>query len=98
MKPIECLAELLTSLEIEACCVDLMDDDDEADVCANTCEKYCTECWIRWAKMKADTNDGECIPVDYIRERIKETCGAESAYLKKLVSKWEGEKDDRKTT
>lgn len=47
------LLQTLVDFDLDICCDDLMDNEEEQKIC----EKYCTfktrGCWIRWAKMKA---------------------------------------------
>ena len=50
---LDVLGQFLVDTDIDVCCEDLMNNEEEQKIC----EKYCTfktrGCWIRWAKMKA---------------------------------------------
>lgn len=47
------LLQFLVDTDLDVCCEDLMDNEEEQKIC----EEYCTfktrGCWIRWAKLKA---------------------------------------------
>ena len=50
------LLQLLVDFDLDICCDDLMDNEEEQKIC----EEYCTfktrGCWLRWAKLKAKEN------------------------------------------
>lgn len=50
-KVIDVFLQAFIDFDLDICCEDLMDDDDE--VCMENCNNKTKDCWLRWAKLKA---------------------------------------------
>ena len=52
------LLQFLADDELDICCDELAEDEEEWEICGKNCNNHTKECWIRWAKMKArEVND-----------------------------------------
>jgi hypothetical protein len=55
------LLQFLVDDELDICCDELAEDEEEWEICGKNCNNKTKECWLRWAKMKArevnDVND-----------------------------------------
>ena len=47
------LLQLLVDFDLDICCDDLMDNEEEQKICEENCDNKTKSCWVRWAKMKA---------------------------------------------
>ena len=47
------LLQLLVDFDLDFCCEDLMNNEEEYKICEENCGNKTKNCWIRWAKMKA---------------------------------------------
>lgn len=47
------LLQLLVDFDLDVCCDDLMDNEEENRICEENCDNKTKGCWVRWAKMKA---------------------------------------------
>lgn len=47
------LLQLLVDFDLDICCDDLMDNEEEQQICEENCDNKTKGCWVRWAKMKA---------------------------------------------
>lgn len=55
------LLQLLVDFDLDMCCEDLMDNEEEQKICEENCDNKTKGCWVRWAKLKArEVNADEC--------------------------------------
>lgn len=47
------LLQLLVDFDLDICCDDLMDNEEEQKICEENCDNKAKGCWVRWAKLKA---------------------------------------------
>lgn len=47
------LLQLLVDFDIDICCDDLMNNEEEQKICEENCDNKTKGCWVRWAKLKA---------------------------------------------
>ena len=47
------LLQLLVDYDLDICCDDLMDNEEEQKICEENCDNKTKGCWVRWAKLKA---------------------------------------------
>ena len=47
------LLQLLVDFDLDICCDDLMDNEEEQKICEENCDNKTKGCWVRWAKLKA---------------------------------------------
>ncbi len=47
------LLQLLVDFDLDICCDDLMDNEEEQKICEENCNNKAKGCWVRWAKLKA---------------------------------------------
>lgn len=47
------LLQTLVDFDLDICCDDLMDNEEEQKICEENCDNKTKGCWVRWAKMKA---------------------------------------------
>jgi len=47
------LLQTLVDFDLDICCDDLMDNEEEQKICEENCDNKTKGCWARWAKMKA---------------------------------------------
>ncbi len=47
------LLQLLVDFDLDICCDDLMDNEEEQKICEENCTNNSKGCWVRWAKLKA---------------------------------------------
>lgn len=47
------LLQFIVDSELDICCDELAEDEEEWEICGKDCNNHTKECWIRWAKMKA---------------------------------------------
>lgn len=47
------LLQTLVDFDLDICCDDLMDNEEEQKICEENCDNKTKSCWVRWAKMKA---------------------------------------------
>lgn len=47
------LLQFLVDGESDICCDDLLESEEEWEICEETCNNHTKDCWLRWAKMKA---------------------------------------------
>lgn len=47
------LLQLLVDFDLDMCCEDLMDNEEEQKICEENCTNNSKGCWVRWAKLKA---------------------------------------------
>ena len=47
------LLQTLVDFDLDICCDDLVNDEDEELICMENCDNQTKSCWVRWAKMKA---------------------------------------------
>jgi hypothetical protein len=52
-KVIDVFLQAFIDFDLDICCEDLMDDDDEELTCMENCNNKTKDCWLRWAKLKA---------------------------------------------
>lgn len=54
------LLQFIVDIDLDVCCEDLINNEEEQRICEENCSNYSKDCWIRWAKMKireSDNND-----------------------------------------
>lgn len=49
----EVLLQTLVDCDLDICCDDLMDDEEEKKICEEDCNNKSMNCWVRWARLKA---------------------------------------------
>lgn len=55
------LLQLLVDFDLDMCCEDLMDNEEEQKICEENCNNKTKGCWVRWAKLKArEVNADDC--------------------------------------
>ena len=47
------LLQTLVDFDLDICCEDLTDNEEEQKICEENCDNKTKGCWVRWAKMKA---------------------------------------------
>ena len=47
------LLQLLVDFDLDICCEDLTDNEEEQKICEENCDNKTKGCWVRWAKLKA---------------------------------------------
>lgn len=47
------LLQTFVDFDLDICCDDLMDNEEEQKICEENCGNKTKSCWVRWAKMKA---------------------------------------------
>lgn len=47
------LLQTVVDFDLDVCCDDLMDNEEEKRICEENCDNKTKGCWVRWAKMKA---------------------------------------------
>lgn len=47
------LLQLLVDSDLDICCEDLTDNEEEQKICEENCDNKTKGCWVRWAKLKA---------------------------------------------
>ena len=47
------LLQTLVDFDLDICCEDLMDNEEEQKICEENCDNKTKGCWVRWAKLKA---------------------------------------------
>lgn len=47
------LLQTFVDFDLDICCDDLMDNEEEQKICEENCDNKAKSCWVRWAKMKA---------------------------------------------
>lgn len=47
------LLQTLVDFDLDVCCDDLVNDEDEEFICMENCDNKTKGCWVRWARMKA---------------------------------------------
>lgn len=47
------LLQTLVDFDLDICCDDLTDNEEEQKICEENCTNKTKGCWVRWAKMKA---------------------------------------------
>ena len=47
------LLQTLVDFDLDICCDDLMDNEEEQKICEENCDNNSKGCWVRWAKLKA---------------------------------------------
>ena len=47
------LLQTFVDFDLDICCDDLMDNEEEQKICEENCDNKTKGCWVRWAKMKA---------------------------------------------
>ena len=47
------LLQLLVDFDLDICCDDLMDNEEEQKICEENCDNKTKGCWVRWARLKA---------------------------------------------
>ena len=47
------LLQLLVDSDLDICCEDLTDNEEEQKICEENCNNKTKGCWVRWAKLKA---------------------------------------------
>ena len=47
------LLQTLVDFDLDICCDDLMDNEEEQKICEENCTNNSKGCWVRWAKLKA---------------------------------------------
>jgi len=47
------LLQTLVDFDLDICCDDLMDNEEEQKICEENCDNKTKGCWARWAKIKA---------------------------------------------
>ena len=47
------LLQALVDFDLDICCEDLMNNEEEQKICEENCDNKTKGCWVRWAKMKA---------------------------------------------
>lgn len=47
------LLQMIVDFDLDICCDDLMDNEEEQKICEENCTSKTKGCWVRWAKMKA---------------------------------------------
>jgi len=52
-KVIDVFLQTFVDFDLDICCDDLIDDDDEELICMENCKNKTKDCWLRWAKLKA---------------------------------------------
>ena len=56
------LLQLLVDSDLDICCEDLTNNEEEQKICEENCNNKTKGCWVRWAKLKArevNANDGD---------------------------------------
>ena len=56
------LLQLLVDFDLDICCEDLTDNEEEQKICEENCDNKTKGCWVRWAKLKArevNADDGD---------------------------------------
>ena len=54
------LLQFIVDIDLDICCEDLINNEEEQRICEEDCNNYSKDCWIRWEKMKireSDNND-----------------------------------------
>ena len=46
------LLQFLVDGESDICCDELAENEEEWEICGETCHNHTKECWIRWARLK----------------------------------------------
>jgi hypothetical protein len=52
-KVIDVFLQTFVNFDLDMCCDDLINDDDEELTCMENCNNKTKDCWLRWAKLKA---------------------------------------------
>lgn len=52
-KVIDVFLQTFIDFDLDICCDDLVNDDDEELICMENCNNKTKDCWLRWAKLKA---------------------------------------------
>ena len=47
------LLQLLVDSDLDICCEDLTNNEEEQKICEENCDNKTKGCWVRWAKLKA---------------------------------------------
>ena len=47
------LLQFMVDSDLDMCCEDLMDNEEEQKICEENCDNNSKGCWVRWAKLKA---------------------------------------------
>lgn len=47
------LLQMIVDFDLDICCDDLTDNEEEQKICEENCTNKTKGCWVRWAKMKA---------------------------------------------
>ena len=47
------LLQLLVDSDLDICCEDLTNNEEEQKICEENCNNKTKGCWVRWAKLKA---------------------------------------------
>lgn len=47
------LLQVIVDFDLDICCDDLCDNEEERKICEENCDYQTKGCWVRWAKMKA---------------------------------------------
>lgn len=47
------LLQTLVDFDLDMCCEDLTDNEEEQKICEENCDNKTKNCWVRWAKLKA---------------------------------------------
>jgi hypothetical protein len=54
------LLQFMADSDLDICCDELMNDENEKLICEENCENQTKNCWVRWAKLKArEKNDAD---------------------------------------
>lgn len=47
------LLQTFVDFDLDICCDELMDNEEEQKICEENCDNKTKSCWVRWARLKA---------------------------------------------